>query len=187
MPSHDSNNITPLHENINKSYCAFRIADHLFGVDVLDVREIKTHGDITPIPHASFSILGYLNLRSQINLIVGLRRLCRIDEASLDEKTRIIYFKHIIAEPFGILVDKIEDICEVAAEDIEFFDSHISHDDKVDGISQAAEQGSTFSDIKGFRNTIDFEIISGICRLPKELMLILDSHKILGAANKIVA
>ena len=173
--------------NENKKYCAFRISDHLFGVDVLDVREIKTHGGITPIPHASDSVLGYLNLRSQINLIVGLRRLCRIGDAPLDEKTRIIYFKHVIAEPFGILVDKIEDICEVADEDIEFFDSHITHDEKIDGIAQALDQKAALSDVKGFRNTMDFAIISGICRLPRELMLILDSHKILDAANRIAA
>ena len=181
MPSHDTNKVTTLFGD--RKYCAFRIADHLFGVDVLDVREIKIRGDITPIPHSSSAILGYLNLRSQINLVIGLRRLCRIDDGEADDRMRIIYFKHVIGEPFGILVDKIEDICEVAAEDVESFDGHLSHDEKKEGLGQSLEQGV----VSGLRNTIDFSIISGICRLPKELMLILDSRKILDASSKLVA
>ena len=56
-------------------FCTFRLDGHLYGVDVLDVKEVTTATTATPISHAPDEVMGLVNIRGQIYLALDLRRL----------------------------------------------------------------------------------------------------------------
>ncbi len=58
---------------LSMKICSFRLSDRLFGVNILDVKEVNSDIEITPIYHARDSIRGYMNIRGQIHLVVDLR------------------------------------------------------------------------------------------------------------------
>jgi purine-binding chemotaxis protein CheW len=108
-------------------YATFRVAEHLFGLDILGVREIIRIFDITPVPRTGDHIRGLINLRGQIVTILDLSvRLGRTSQPTTDS-SHIVILK-AAPEPargdkaqtaplgvLGLLVDAIGDV--VSADD----------------------------------------------------------------------
>ncbi|MGL1935416.1 MAG: chemotaxis protein CheW [Fibrobacterales bacterium] len=143
----------------------FRIAGRLLGVDILDVKEVCDNISITPIHHASQKICGYMNIRGQILLVVDLRTEFGFDERAVDEKSKVVVFKDTVDEPFGILVDSVENVADV-------FDGQITdrRDTEVDG-----EVDSELLEKRMAKN----DLCKGVCPLVDELVLILNSKAVL--------
>lgn len=57
-----------------RQFCTFMVADLFFGVDVLDVQEVILHDDCTPVPLAPAEVSGLINLRGHIVTAIDLRR-----------------------------------------------------------------------------------------------------------------
>ncbi len=109
-------------ENIQETkrqFCAFWLSDRLFGVDILDVKEINEELSFTNVYHAAQEIKGLVNIRGQIHLIIDLARLIGIKVSMPQENRSLIIFKSGVAEDLGILVDKIEGIVNVDKEAFE--------------------------------------------------------------------
>ena len=100
-------------------FVTFWIHDELFGVDILDVKEVTPVMKITPIFHAPDEVRGYVNIRGEIHLVINLRFLLDLPQHEITAETRIVIFKPTIAEPFGILVDRVGDVLEVDSGSIE--------------------------------------------------------------------
>lgn len=141
--------------------CTFWLSDRLFGVDIMDVREINKEVGFTPIFHAPQEVRGYVNIRGQIHLVLDLRMLLGFDKKEIDESCRVVIFKPTIAEPFGIMVDSIGDIIEVRAEQIESSEATIISEDSLD------DGGSKT------------QITKGICKLENNLLVLLNARKLL--------
>ena len=139
----------------------FRIAGRLFGVDILDVKEINTEANFTQIYHAAREIVGYVNIRGQIHLVVDLRLLLGFPWKETDRDSRVVIFKQSIGESFGALVDKIGDIVEVDAGQMEEYGAQ---DD-----ASAAQEDSWKS-----RN-----LVVGVCKLEKDLLVVLNPKSFL--------
>ena len=139
----------------------FRIAGRLFGVDILDVKEINTETNFTQIYHAPKEVVGYVNILGQIHLVVDLRLLLWFPWKETDRDSRVVIFKQSIGESFGALVDKIGDIVEVDAGEMEEYGAH---DD-----ASAAQEDSWKS-----RN-----LVSGVCKLEKDLLVVLNAKSFL--------
>ena len=60
-------------ETQKRQFCTFWISGRHLGVDVLDVKEINSEINLTPIFHAPKEVIGYVNIRGQIYLILDLR------------------------------------------------------------------------------------------------------------------
>ena len=56
-------------------FCSFRVEGKLYGVDILDVKEVTTEMMYTRIAHAPDEVLGLVNIRGHIHLALDLRRL----------------------------------------------------------------------------------------------------------------
>ncbi len=149
-------------DNINtqkRQFCTFLTGDHLFGVDILDVKEINTETDFTPIFHAPNQVKGYVNIRGHIHLILDLRLLLGFESKKTDEASRLVLFKPDVGESFGVLVDRIGDVLEVDETQIEYY--HSNQDD-----TGGTEFG--ISCLKG-----------GVCKLKNALLIILNSENLL--------
>lgn len=146
--------------SFDHQFVSFRIGEELFGVNILDVREVTPLIDITPVYHAPDEIKGYVNIRGEIHLVLDLRYLLGFSCEEPTEESRIVIFKPKIAESFGILVDKIGDVIEVKSEQIE---------------TESRIESSSSSN----HNENASRMVSGVCKLEKELLIILNARKFL--------
>lgn len=145
---------------LKHQFCTFRISGRLFGVNILDVKEINPEAYFTPIFHAPREVKGYVNIRGQIYLILDLRLLLGFESKVVDESSRLVLFKPEVGDPFGILVDRIGDVVEVDETQIE---------DSQEG-SEKDEHRSQ-------------ELRDGVCKLGEELLVVLNSRNLLKNIN----
>src|SRR5215475_13918360 len=102
--------------NSTLQMCTFRMANRLFGVNILDVKEVNENTNVTPIYHAPPDICGYINIRGQILLVVNLRETFGFDQrhkAGFGAGGKVVVFKSSVDEPFGIMVDEVCDVVSV--------------------------------------------------------------------------
>ncbi len=145
---------------VRKQLCTFHLAGQLYGVDILDVKEVNPETGFTPVFHAPRMVRGFVNIRGRIHLVLDLRRILGFPEREVDHRSRLVLFKPTVGESFGVLVDGIGDVVEVDEADIE---SGVLADEDVPGIEDA-EHG---------------EITSGVCRLAERLLLIVNARNLL--------
>jgi len=156
--------------NSTMQMCTFRMANRLFGVNILDVKEVNENTNVTPIYHAPPDICGYINIRGQILLVVNLRETFGFDQGHKSDTSaggKVVVFKPSVDEPFGILVDEVCDVVSIEQNRI------------VD--RRAGETTSETS--KELRRARD-GIVMGVCPLEKELLLVLNARYILGRQAK---
>lgn len=145
-----------------RQFCTFQIAERLFGVDILDVKEINPEAKFTPVFHAPKEVEGYVNIRGQIYLILNLRLLLGFEKKAVDEASRLVLFKPQVEEPFGVLVDRIGDVVDVDVTQIENHDKDDQRDDKRKSA----------------------ELWDGVCKLEEGLLVVLNSRNLLKNIGK---
>jgi len=118
--------------------CTFRMAERLFGVDILDVVNL----------HETF----------------GLEQKQKVDQVY---SGKIVVFKQSVDEPFGILVDEVCDVVPIDPKRI---------------VDRRSSGGET-AEARELRRIRD-EMVLGVYPLEKELLLLLNARRILGAGKK---
>jgi purine-binding chemotaxis protein CheW len=95
-----------------RQYCSFTVGELLVGIEVERVREILTDQEVTPVPLASTSVLGLLNLRGELMTVVDARR-----RFGLSERDRGAPAAHVIVltegEALSLVVDAENEVVEV--------------------------------------------------------------------------
>jgi chemotaxis signal transduction protein len=141
-------------------FCSFRISGRRFGANVLDVKEINSEVDFTPIFHAPKEVKGYVNIRGQIYLLLDLRLILGFESKKLDEFSRVVLFKPEVGDSFGVLVDSIDDIETVDEDQIE---NRRKEDRELpEGVERRVSN-----------------VGSGVCKLEDELLIIINSRELL--------
>lgn len=147
-------------------YCTFRLSGRMYGVDIEDVKEINTEINFTPIFHASPEIKGYINIRGQIYLLLDLRKIFGFEDKEIDDASRVVLFMPTVGEPFGVLVDSIEDVVTV---DQKMIENRRKQDQQApEGVERRAA-----------------DIGEGVCKLDKELLIILNAKRLLKLVAKL--
>jgi len=146
-----------------RQFCTFRIDRRLYGVDIQDVKEISLETGFTPIFHAPREVKGYMNIRGRIYLLLDLRPILGFEAKALDDASGVVLFKSEVGENFGILVDNIADIETVEGAQ---FENRRKQDRELPEGSE--RRGS--------------DIALGICKMEKELLVIINSRNLLGIA-----
>jgi len=134
-------------------FCTFRLADQLFGVDIADVKEVNPETTLTRIHHAPPQVLGYVNLRGQIYLVLDIRQLLGLPAGRPGQDSRLVIFKPSIGDSLAGLVDRIGDIVAVDPSRIEPWAGKTS-----EGLLPAAS-----------------DLLAGVAQLDDELLLILQA------------
>jgi purine-binding chemotaxis protein CheW len=152
--------------NSTMQMCTFRMANRLFGVNILDVKEVNENTNVTPIYHAPPDICGYINIRGQILLVVNLRETFGFDQRHKTEAIsgKVVVFKPSVDEPFGIMVDEVCDVVSIEQNRI---------------VDRRAGESNTDGATRELRRAKD-GIVMGVCPLDKELLLVLNARYILG-------
>ncbi len=152
-----------------RQFCSFWLAERLFGVDIIDVKEINRVVSFTPIFHAPDEIRGYVNIRGQIHLVLDLRLLMGFEKGEIFDSSRVVLFKPTVGESFGVLVDKISDVVEVD-------ESVVENRRKTD------QNGVEMSDLERRRNNL----AAGVCKMENNLLVVLKAEEMLSLSGPVL-
>ena len=145
-------------------YCTFRVNDRLFGVDILDVKEVTAETAFTPVAHAPDEVLGLVNIRGHIYLALDLHRLLGLPAAAVTGGSRLVLFKPAVGNAFGVMVDAISDIQTVDADRI--------------GVVRPADREA---DAAGAGRV---GLIDCVCELDGELLVVLNPRRFLAVIEQ---
>jgi len=136
-------------------YLTFNLQAESYGIDVLKVREIIRHTTITLVPQMPAYIRGVINLRGKIIPVMDLRMRFEFPSAANTEQTCIIVVQVKLpdgkATQMGLVVDGVEEVINIADNDIEetpSFGGQICTD-YIIGIAKVKSAVKTLLDIDG--------------------------------------
>lgn len=95
---------------------AFRLGAETYGVDILQVKEIRGWAPVTRIPQSPEHVLGVLNLRGAIVPIIDLRRRFELESAEFSPLTVIIVLSLRTDDgtrECGVVVDSVSDVVDI--------------------------------------------------------------------------
>ena len=101
-----------------KSYCAFTLAGHLFGIDVLRVQEVLPSMPMTRVPLAPPELAGLINLRGQVLPALDLRSKLALPPRAADAPTMTVVIRSDEG-PLSLLVDEIGQVLDVEQDSFE--------------------------------------------------------------------
>ncbi len=133
-------------------YATFYVDGLYFGVDVLDVQEVLRYQEMTRVPLAPPTIQGLINLRGQIVTAIDMRRRLDLRPRPADASPMNVVIRSEDGA-VSLLVDEIGDVLEVPDESREPVPENISARHR--------------------------ELLGGVAKLERSLLLILDTQKIL--------
>ncbi|HHJ13651.1 MAG TPA: chemotaxis protein CheW [Gammaproteobacteria bacterium] len=99
-------------------WVTFRLADEVYGINVMQVQEVLRVSEIAPVPGAPHYVLGIINLRGNVVTVIDTRTRLGLPAAEVTDATRIVIIettRHVV----GMLVDCVAEVVDVAASEVE--------------------------------------------------------------------
>lgn len=137
-------------------YLTFVLAGEEYGLEILKVREIIGLMEITAVPRTPHHIKGVINLRGKVIPVIDLRLKFEMTEAEHTEETCVIVVD-VSGMEMGILVDKVSEVQDIAADDID--------------------------DAPSFGTDVNTEFILGMGKAQDKVTILLDISKVLAGED----
>ena len=135
-----------------EEYLSFLLGQEKYALNILNVKEIKTYGDVTPVANSPKFIKGVMNLRGIVVPILDLRVRFNLGERLYDSHTTVIIA--IVGERhIGIVVDGVSDVMKINREEI--------------------------SSAPDFNSVMDVEYLEGIGTINDEMVILIDINRLL--------
>ncbi|MCI1209237.1 MAG: chemotaxis protein CheW [Treponema sp.] len=100
----------------------FQLGEELYGVDIMDVKEIVNIQEVRPIPNAPYYVEGIFNLRREIIPVINLHKRFRIrkveHDAGTDDFEGGFIILNIDDNKIGIIIDRIARVVMVSRDEI---------------------------------------------------------------------
>jgi purine-binding chemotaxis protein CheW len=100
----------------------FQLGEELYGINIMDVKEIVRVQDIRAIPNAPTYVEGIFNLRSEIIPIINLHKrfhLKKILNSEEDELLSGFIIIDIDGMKLGVIIDRVSRVVTIEKEDIQ--------------------------------------------------------------------
>lgn len=99
-------------------FLVLRISNEIYGINIMDIKEIIKPREVTEVPRAPAFVTGILSLRGTIIPVIDMRLRLGLLREQLTGKERIIVIKN--AESFsGLLVDEVLQVVRLPREAVE--------------------------------------------------------------------
>lgn len=131
---------------------SFKLGTEIFGVNILQVREINRMLEITKMPGSPDFVEGVINLRGRVIPVISLRKRLNLENKAFDEDSRIIIVESE-SKILGFIVDSVSEVFRVPASSIEPPPSLTSG--------------------------VDVHYLQGVCQLNDHLIVLLNLNKVL--------
>ncbi|HWU35653.1 MAG TPA: chemotaxis protein CheW [Methylovorus sp.] len=126
-------------------YLTFMLGAEIFAINILNIKEIIEYGDLTLVPKMPGFIRGVINLRGAVVPVIDLAARFDKGEAAISRKSCIVIIE-VLQETghqvIGVLVDAVNEVLEIAADQIEpvpSFGAKISTD-FIDGMGKVDQK-----------------------------------------------
>lgn len=99
----------------------FHLGEELYGVNILDVKEIVRLQAVRSIPNAPYYVEGIINLRGEIIPIIDLHKRFKIQKVLAQEEIDLeggFIILNIDRNKMGIMIDKVERVVTVQSSDV---------------------------------------------------------------------
>lgn len=136
-----------------KQYITFKLEED-YGIELIRIKEIIRHQELTVIPEAPSFVMGVLSLRGIAVPVIDLRRLFNLPKKEVTAYSVIIVME-VLGRLMGMLVDGVSDMINIKKADI--------------------TPPPRFSDRKGTK------FIHGMVEKEKKFIMLLDVNKIFSA------
>jgi purine-binding chemotaxis protein CheW len=101
-----------------QEFLCFKVSDEVYGVDIMDIKELIKPREITVVPRTPSFVSGIISLRGIIIPIIDMLDRLGLVRETLTGRERVIIVRQ--GESFcGLLVDEIIQVVRVAKDDIE--------------------------------------------------------------------
>ena len=130
----------------------FRLGDEIYGVNVMQIREVLRFTEITPVPGAPYYVLGIINLRGNVVTVIDTRTRFGLQSADVDNNSRIVIVE-VDKQVIGMLVDSVAEVTYLNESEIE----------KAPSVGN--EETSKF--------------ITGVCNKNNELLILIDLERMI--------
>jgi len=96
----------------------FKLGREEYGVNILQVQEIKRITEITRVPHTPEYIKGVINLRGNVLPVIDLNKRLNLPEQETTEDARIIIVK-VKEISVGMMVDAVSEVMTINQQNID--------------------------------------------------------------------
>ena len=106
----------------SRQLVTFQLGEELYGVNIMDVKEIVRVQAIRPIPNAPTYVEGIFNLRSEIIPIINLHKRFHLRKLVTSEEDELLsgfIILDIDGMKLGIIIDRISRVVTVEKEEIQ--------------------------------------------------------------------
>ncbi len=106
-----------LEEKARREFLTFRLGEESYGIDILQVQEIREIEAVTRVPHVAAYTRGVINLRGAIVPVVDLGLMLGFGEPlALDNASAIVL--HSEGRLVGLVVASVSDVIALAEDEI---------------------------------------------------------------------
>ena len=100
----------------------FQLGEELYGIDIMNVKEIQKVKEIRDIPNAPLYVEGIFNLRGNIIPVINLHKRFHIRKAELSEEDKMLSGFMIISingRLIGVYIDKVSRVLTIERSEIQ--------------------------------------------------------------------
>ena len=133
-------------------WVTFQLDKEIYGVNVMQVREVLRYSDIAPVPGAPAYVLGIINLRGNVVSVIDTRMRFGLPPSEITDNTRIMIIESE-RQVVGILVDSVAEVVDLNTADTD------------DTPNVGTEESAKF--------------ICGVCNRDDDLLILIDLYKLL--------
>ncbi|SEP72527.1 purine-binding chemotaxis protein CheW [Ectothiorhodospira magna] len=140
----------------SREYLTFTLGDEEYGMDILNVQEIRGYDAVTKIANSPDFIKGVINMRGVIVPIIDMRLKFHLGDAEYNQFTVVIIL-NIVGRVVGMVVDGVSDVVAL----------------KPDQIRPAPEFGAI----------LDTAYIDGLATLDERMVIVVDIEKLMSSGE----
>ena len=100
----------------------FQLGEELYGIDIMDVKEIVRVQDVRSIPNAPTYVEGIFHLRSEIIPIINLHKRFHLKKLPVSEEDELLsgfVILDIDGMKLGVIIDKVSRVVTIEKEEIQ--------------------------------------------------------------------
>jgi len=119
MPESSAASTSP---EVAAQFLTFQLAEGVYAMDIVTVREIIQYGTVTPVPLMPEFVRGVINLRGAVVPVVDLQARLGKSAATVGKKTCIVIFDGTHngeRVELGLMVDAVSEVVDIPAGQIE--------------------------------------------------------------------
>jgi len=96
----------------------FKLDDEVYGINVIQIREVLRYTEITPVPGAPTYVSGIINLRGNVVTVIDTRKRFGLPPGEINNSSRIVIVE-VDSQVLGMLVDSVADVTYIKQSEVE--------------------------------------------------------------------